>query len=106
MAAGIRWGKGGDGQKAEGDGEGEREAEATGGGSGVGHFNSQGGSHGKIVGPASKREAVSHVEEVLEVSERRACGVTEQPRATQRYRGKQRSTDAGLVGELRRISAE
>ena len=59
-----------------------------------------------MVGPARKREAVRHVGEVLEVSERRACGVTVQPRATQRYRGKQRGKDAALVVELRRISAE
>ena len=58
-----------------------------------------------MVGPARKREAVRHVEGVLEVSERRACEVTEQPRATQRYRGKQRGKDAALAAELRRISA-
>ena len=56
-----------------------------------------------MAGPARKREAVWHVGEVLEVSERRACGVTEQPRATQRYRGKQRGKDAALAAELRRI---
>ena len=59
-----------------------------------------------MVGPASKREAVRHVGEVLEVSERRACVVTEQARATQRYRGKRRDKDAALAAELRRISGE
>ena len=59
-----------------------------------------------MVGPARKREAVRHLEESLEVSERRACGVTAQPRATQRYRGKQRGKDAALAAELRRLSAE
>jgi len=39
------------------------------------------------------------------VSERRACGVTAQPRATQRYRGRQPDKDAALAAELRRISA-
>ena len=58
-----------------------------------------------MVGPARKREVVRHVEGVLEVSERRACGVTGQPRATQRYRGKRRERDAALAAELRRISA-
>ena len=58
-----------------------------------------------MVGPARKREAVKHVEEVLGVSERRACGVTAQPRATQRYRGRRRDQDAALAAELRRISA-
>ena len=56
-----------------------------------------------MVGPARKREAVRHVEESLEVSERRACEVTEQPRATQRYRGRRRGKDAALAAELRRI---
>ena len=56
-----------------------------------------------MVGPARKREAVRHVGEVLEVSERRACEVTEQPRATQRYRGRRRGKDAALAAELRRI---
>ena len=58
-----------------------------------------------MVGPARKREAVRHVEAALEVSERRACGVTGQPRATQRHCGKRRDKDAALVAELRRISA-
>ena len=58
-----------------------------------------------MVGPSRQREGDRHAEEVLEVSERRAFGVTEQPRATQRYRGKQRSKDAGMVAELRRNSA-
>ena len=53
-----------------------------------------------MVGPARKREAVRHVGEVLEVSERRACGVTEQPRATQRYRGRKRGKDAALAADL------
>lgn len=58
-----------------------------------------------MVGPARKREAVAHLEEVLEVSQRRACEVIVQPRSTQRYRGRKRSQDAALAAELRRISA-
>jgi transposase InsO family protein len=58
-----------------------------------------------VVGPARKREAVAHLEGVLEVSERRACQVIVQPRSTQRYGGRQRSKDAALIAELRRISA-
>ena len=57
-----------------------------------------------MVGPARKREAVWHVEGVLEVSERRACRTTRQPRSTQRYRGRKRGKDAALAAELRRIS--
>ena len=59
-----------------------------------------------MVGPARKREAVAHVEGVLEVSQRRACKVVLQPRSTQRYNGRKRSKDAALCAELRRISAE
>jgi putative transposase len=59
-----------------------------------------------MVGPARKREAVTHVGGVLDVSERRACTTLRQPRSTQRYRGKRRGKDAVLVAELRRISAE
>ena len=58
-----------------------------------------------MAGPARKREAVKHVEGVLEVSERRACGVTGQPRGTHRYRGRRRDKDAALVAELRSLSA-
>ena len=58
-----------------------------------------------MVGPARKREAVAHLEGVLEVSERRACEVIVQPRSTQRYHGRKRGKDAALRAELRRISA-
>ena len=58
-----------------------------------------------MVGPARQREAVRHVEGVLEVSERRACRTTRQPRSTPRYRGRKRGKDAALSAELRRISA-
>ena len=58
-----------------------------------------------MVGPARKREAVTHVEEVLEVSERRACQTIAQARSTQRYRGRKRGRDAVLAAELRRIAA-
>ena len=58
-----------------------------------------------MVGPARKREAVAHLEEVLEVSQRRACEVVVQPRSTQRYHGRRHGRDAALASELRRISA-
>ena len=58
-----------------------------------------------MVGPERKRQAVLHVRQELEVSERRACITIRQPRATQRYHGIKRGQDASLAGELRRISA-
>ena len=38
-----------------------------------------------MVGPARRREAVSHLQRELELSQRRACQVVGQPRATQRH---------------------
>ena len=39
---------------------------------------------GKLVSPSKSRRAVEHVQEKLEVSERCACRVLNQPRSTQR----------------------
>ena len=55
--------------------------------------------------PERKREAVLHLQERLSVSERRACQVISQPRATQRYSGVRREKDALLVCALHRLSA-
>jgi hypothetical protein len=57
-----------------------------------------------MVGPARKREAVKHVQDCLETSERRACAGLGQPRSTQRYQGRRRSADAGLIQAMRRIA--
>jgi transposase InsO family protein len=57
-----------------------------------------------MVSPERKRQAVLHLQEHCEASERRACKVTGQPRATQRYRGRRRDKDAALVAALGRIS--
>ena len=38
-----------------------------------------------MISPDRRREAVEQVKETLQVSERRACRVIGQPRATQRY---------------------
>lgn len=59
-----------------------------------------------MVSPERKREAVLHLQESRRASERRACRVVSQPRATQRYRGGRRSKDAPLVAALRRVSAQ
>ena len=57
-----------------------------------------------MVSPERKREAVLHLQESLCASERRACRVSAQPRATQRYRGVRRDKDAPLVAALHRFS--
>jgi len=41
-----------------------------------------GGAFKKVISPARRRQAVHQVQKVLEVSERRACRVIGQPRAT------------------------
>jgi hypothetical protein len=57
-----------------------------------------------MVGPARKREAVTHVQDRLKTSERRACSSLGQPRSTQRYEGSRRNADAGLIKAMRRIA--
>lgn len=57
-----------------------------------------------MVGPARRREAVRHVQDRLQTSERRARTGLGQPRSTQRYRGMRRSADAGLIEAMRRIA--
>lgn len=59
-----------------------------------------------MVGPGRKREAVVRVRQRLETSERRACKSLGQPRSTQRYEGRRREADAGLVRAMRRIAAK
>lgn len=55
--------------------------------------------------PARKREAVAHLERKLQVSQRRACKVIDQPRSTQRYASARPARDAKLTAELRRYAA-
>jgi len=57
-----------------------------------------------MVGPARKREAVEHVQNRLQTSERRACQSLGQPRSTQRYRSRCPEEEDHLVQEIRRIA--
>lgn len=57
-----------------------------------------------MVSPARKREAVAHLECQLQVSQRRACKVINQPRSTQRYASMRPARDAKLAAELRRYA--
>lgn len=59
-----------------------------------------------MVGPARKREAVRHLRDRLEMSERRACKVTAQPRSTQRYTPQEDPEEGRLRDELREFSAK
>jgi len=53
-----------------------------------------------MVSPARRREAVRQVQETLEVSERRACGVIGQSRSTQRYEPREPQRDRMLVQRM------
>jgi len=57
-----------------------------------------------VVGPARKREAVTHVCAALETSERRACKSLGQARSTQRYEMKSKDRDASLIRAMRRLA--
>jgi putative transposase len=49
---------------------------------------------------------VKHVEKELDVSQRRACNVVEQPRATQRYRKREDAEEREIVKRLRELSRQ
>jgi transposase InsO family protein len=53
-----------------------------------------------MVSPARRREAVEDAQATLNVSERRACEVMDQPRSTQRYVMKVRDDEAPLVKRM------
>jgi len=59
-----------------------------------------------LVDPERRRRTVADVRRRLghdQVSERRACQVLGQPRATQQYRPRKEDADRRLIGELRRL---
>jgi len=59
-----------------------------------------------MVSPRRRREAVLVLQDRLDLSERRACQIVGQPRATQRYEPKLPSDDAALRKKLREIAAK
>jgi putative transposase len=58
-----------------------------------------------MVSPEDKRTAIAHLRQAYSASERRACGLVGQPRATQRYRVKPVAAD-GLREQVVKIAAE
>ena len=56
-----------------------------------------------MVGPAAKREAVAHLREAMEMSERRACTIVTADRAMIRYRSR-RPPDIDLRARLRELA--
>jgi putative transposase len=59
-----------------------------------------------MVGPRRKREAVGHLQCELEMSQRRACKVVGQPRATQRHTPKPDAEEERLRERLNEFSAQ
>ncbi len=53
-----------------------------------------------------RRKAVVHVERATDVSQRRACSVLRQPRATQRYQVKRIDKDKTLVMAMKRLAGK
>lgn len=56
-----------------------------------------------MVSPARRRDAVEQAQGALAVSQRRACRVLHQPRATQRYRPKLQDDEATLVKRMHEL---
>lgn len=56
--------------------------------------------------PARKREAVEHLQEKFDASERRACEVVDQPRSTQRYTGQPQDDETKLVARMLELVRE
>jgi putative transposase len=57
-----------------------------------------------MVSPEAKRAVVAHMKQFFSVSERRACGLIDQPRYTQRYQGKLKPDD-GLAKRVSELAA-
>ena len=57
-----------------------------------------------MVTPAARREAVAHMRNVFEVSERRACSVLGADRTSVRYRS-DRPDDAAVRARMRELAA-
>jgi uncharacterized protein with von Willebrand factor type A (vWA) domain len=59
-----------------------------------------------MVGPAAKREAVTHLKAVMGLSERRACQIVSADRKTIRYRSSRRPPEVDLRAKLRDLANE
>ena len=59
-----------------------------------------------MISPARRRQAVQQVQEILEVSERRACRVIGQPRTTQRYQHRSAADEERLTQQVVELACE
>jgi hypothetical protein len=53
-----------------------------------------------MVSPARRREAVEHLQECFDASQRRACRAVDQPRSTQRYESKIKDDEPAVVAAI------
>ena len=84
---------------------GERPAEEASGRCAARQCGAEGSAVAKMVTPAARREAVAHLVEVHEMSERRACHVISADRSSIRYRAR-RPDDAQLRSRLRQLAQQ
>ncbi len=80
-------------EAAEGTRRREQASEEAAGRSGTGQGDLEGSLGGKLLSPARRRQAVEHVQQRQNVSQRRACRVLGQSRGTQRYRARSDSQE-------------
>ena len=71
---------------------------------GARQIDPEGSSRGKILSPSRKRACIVHVRSQLDVSERRACSVVGQPRATHRRHLKTPDDEEGLTAAIVRLA--
>ncbi|WP_247548054.1 IS3 family transposase [Bradyrhizobium sp. 177] len=81
----------------------ERQAEEAAGRADAGCCSATRAFVKKMVGPVAKREAVAHLQAVMGLSERRACGIVGADRKMVRYRSC-RPPDTELRGHLRELA--
>jgi putative transposase len=86
------------------DRTGKRASEKGGLGADAGQADPEGGARGKILSPSRRRDCVEHVRSQAAISERRACAVIGQPRATQRRRPKVRDDEDALTKAIIRLA--
>lgn len=106
LAQAIRTDEAGPRQATQVAAERERSAEEVGGESVAAQGGAPRGVTWKLLSPARKPKAVQQVQDKMELSERRACSVPEQPRMTQRYKPKQPDKDKALVAAMRRLAGK
>ena len=91
------------GEAASGARSGEHAAQEAAGRHDAGQCRSEGSAVKKVVAPAAKREAVAHLQALLDVSEQRACRIIEADRTSMRYQSR-RADDAEFREKLRALA--